>query len=272
MIVTLLAIGCSGASPSPDAVELGGPRGAASSAPAEPPMTFDYTPDRVGDKCREASFSRMTRTLEGSPTETNERESEDLYEILAVADGVSVKERLSWPRKRTSKDGVDEVFPITIGTQYMVALDDRGEEVAFTGDGGPLEKPIADWIVGNWRVGKRDELATAMHGVTIRSGSAAPQLADYYRDQLPPGATLREERYTYVGRDERGAKFTIEIDADFRWEVPGTFTQRTTLWLTIPRGTPAREERSATIVRRGNDGKALRVEAKGWSEDACEGR
>jgi hypothetical protein len=272
LVVSLMLVGCAGSLPEPPAVDLGTPPPAAPPAAAGPAVTFNYTADRVGDVCREASKVQTTTTVGSTPPKLYEREQADTYEVLAVANDVSVKERFAWSRHSIRRSGVEDVIPISLGTQYLMSLDEQGARQAFDAQGGPLPKPLAEWITGHWRVGVRDDIATALHGNTLRPGDEVPALAARYRKQIVDGATLRSERYLYIGQEGDNARFSIEVEADFRWESPGTFSMRTKLWVSVPRGTPSREETSFTVVRQRREGDQLHIESSGFSEDSCEAR
>lgn len=271
-LVVSLLVGCSGAPLVPPTVDLGTPAQTSGSLAATPSITFDYSADRVGDLCWETSKIQSTSTVGSSPPKLYEREQTDTYEVLQVENAASVKERFSWSRHSTRRNGVEDAIPIALGTQYLMSLNEKRERQAFDAQGGPLEKPLEEWLTGHWRVGVRDDVASALHGKTMRSGDAAPALSAHYRKQIQPGATLRSERYLFLGQEADKAKFSIELEADFRWESPGTFTLQAKLWLSIPRGTPTREETTWTIARTRRDGEPLRVEWSGVFEDKCEAR
>ncbi len=272
LVVSLLMVGCSGSLPVSPAVDLGtSPRVGRSSSETSS-ITFDYSADRVGDLCWETSKVQSTSTVGTSPPKLYEREQTDTYEVLQVENAASVKERFSWSRHSTRRNGVEDAIPIALGTQYLMSLDEKGERQAFDAQGGPLAKPLEEWLTSHWRVGVRDDIATALHGKTLRPGDEALALSARYRKQVLDGATLRRERYLFLGQEGDKAKFSIELDADFRWESPGTFTLRTKLWVSVPRGTPTREETSFTAVRNRRDGEQMRVESSGVAEDRCESR
>jgi hypothetical protein len=270
--VATALLGCAAATVDREgaSVDVAGSVQASSTVVSAPPITFDYTPDKVGDRCRESSESSTSRQVGREPPATVESKQADSYEVLEVAKDASVKERLRWTKHETLRNGVKDEVPITLGRDFLMGLGPNGEELVSDAEGEALPENMAAWIAEHWRVGHRDSVALGLHGAALRPGDAAPGLASTYRRKVPAGAVIRAERFVFVERDDLGAKFAIEIDASFRWENPGDATIRATLWVAVPRGTPRREE-LAWSVRRKFNGEDLRFDGRSLALDECDG-